>query len=210
MMRKSFILSLIGFLSISSFVYAGSYEAEIKTHRMTGAVNVVAGAKAILISSEAGISGSFTTKNLKPGHVCTMWVAIMNKPEACALKDVDHCTSKDVIKRSEAVNSDVTYGDGVIVGADGTATFRTFIPAGKLGYSWLGNSLSNPTGAEIHFAIHDHGPMIPDKVQQMMSTSREGCTDESLPKIWPAKARAGGKAGPNKCTMAQFAILKQK
>ena len=209
-MRKWLILSLIGFLSMSSFVYAGSYEAIIKTHGMTGAVNVVEGAKATLVSTEAGISGSFMTKNLKPGHVITMWVTIINKPQACAMKDVDHCTPKDFIKRSKAVNSDVTYGDGVVVAADGTATFRTFIPAGKLGYSWLGNSLSNPTGAEIHFALHDHGPMIPDKVQQMMSTPREGCTDESLPKGWPVKARAGGKAGPNKCTMAQFTIFKQK
>ena len=177
---------------------------------MTGAVNVVEGAKAMLVSTEAGIAGSFTTKNLNPGHVYTMWVAIMNKPEACEMKGVDHCTSKDVIKRSETVNSDVTYGDGVVVAADGTATFRTFIPAGALGYSWFGNGLMNPTGAQIHFALHDHGPMIPDKVQEMMSTTREGCTEESLPKIWPASARADGKAGPNKCTMAQFAIFKQQ
>ncbi len=209
-MRKILILSLTGLCFMSSFVYAGSYEAEIKTHKMTGAVNVVEGAKAMLVSTEAGIAGSFTTKNLNPGHVYTMWVAIMNKPEACEMKGVDHCTGKDIIKRSETVNSDVTYGDGVVVAADGTATFRTFIPAGALGYSWLGNGLMNPTGAEIHFSLHDHGPMIPDKVQEMISTTREGCTEESLPKIWPASARADGKAGPNKCTMAQFAIFKQQ
>ncbi len=208
-MLKSLLLSLTGLCFMSSFAYAGTYEAEIKTHRMTGAVNVVEGAKAILVSTEDGIAGSFTTKNLQPGHVYTMWVAIMNKPEACEMKGVDHCTGKDVIERSEMVNSDVTYGDGVVAAADGTATFRTFIPAGTLGYSWLGNGLMNPTGAEIHFALHDHGPVIPDKVQEMLSTTREGCTEESLPKIWPASARAGGQAGPNKCTMAQFAIFKQ-
>ena len=208
-MLKSLLLSLTGLCFMSSFAYAGTYEAEIKTHRMTGAVNVVEGAKAILVSTEDGIAGSFTTKNLQPGHVYTMWVAIMNKPEACEMKGVDHCTGKDVIERSEMVNSDVTYGDGVVEAADGTATFRTFIPAGTLGYSWLGNGLMNPTGAEIHFALHDHGPVIPDKVQEMLSTTREGCTEESLPKIWPASARAGGQAGPNKCTMAQFAIFKQ-
>lgn len=208
-MLKTLMLSLTG-LCISSFAYAGNYEAEIKTHQMTGAVNVVKGAQATLVSSEAGIAGSFATRDLTPGHVCTLWVAIMNKPEACAMEGADHCTSEDVLTRSDAVDSDVTYGDGVVVAADGTATFRTFIPAGKLDYSWLGNGLKNPTGAEIHFAIHDHGPMIADQIAEMLTTTRGGCTEDSLPKLWPASARASGKHGPNKCTMAQFAVFKQK
>jgi hypothetical protein len=209
-MLKSLVMSLMSFCLISSLAYAGSYNSEIKTHPMTGAVSVVEGSKAMLVSTEDGIAGVFTTKDLVPGHAYTMWVAIMNKPEACELKDADHCTGKDVLLHSEAVDSDVTYGDGVIAAADGTATFRTFIPAGALGYSWLGNELSNPTGAEIHFALHDHGPMIPGEALDMLSTPRGGCTEESLPKLWPASARAGGKAGPNKCTMAQFAIFKQQ
>jgi hypothetical protein len=209
-MLRTLILSLAGLCLMSTLAHAGSYESEIKTHRMTGAVNVVDGAKATLVSSENGVAGIFATKDLVPGHVYTMWVAIMNTPEACAMTDADHCTGKDVFLNSDAVNSDVTYGDGVVAATDGTATFRTFIPAGALGYSWLGNELSNPTGAEIHFALHDHGPMIPGEALDMLSTPRGGCTEESLPKLWPASARAGGMAGPNKCTMAQFAIFKQQ
>lgn len=164
----------------------------------------------MLVSSKDGIAGQFTTRNLKPGHIYTMWVAIMNKPENCELKTADHCTSADVIKRAEMVDSDVTYGDGMVAGPDGTATFRTFVSAGKLGYSWLGNALKDPTGAEIHFALHDHGPVIADDLVDMMTTARAGCTDDSLPAGWPDSARASGAAGPNKCQMAQFAILKQK
>ena len=207
-MRKGFVLLLMVVLSTSSLVYGGTYEADVKTHRSQGPVKVVEGATAQLISTEAGIAGSFTTKDLTPGHVCTLWVAIMNNPEACE-KAPENCTSQDVLKRTEAVNSDVTYGDGVVVAADGTATFRTFIPAGMIENSWLGNGLPNPTGAEIHFAIHDHGPVIPDKIQDMLSTTREGCTDESLPKLWPDTARASGKPGPNECRMVQFAIFQQ-
>lgn len=209
-MLKNLHLSLICVCFLSSQALAGSYEAVVKTHKATGAVKVVEGAKARLVSSEAGIAGSFATKDLKPGHIVTLWVAIMNKPEACEMKGVDHCTSKDVLKRADVVDSDVTYGDGVIVAEDGTATFRTFVPAGKLGYSWLGNNLNNPKAAEIHFALHDHGPLIKGEERDMLSTPRGGCTEDSLPKSWPASARAGGKPGPNKCTMAQFAIFKQK
>jgi hypothetical protein len=195
---------------LSTIALAGTYKADINTHPMTGSVHVVDGAKALLVTSEAGIAGSFTTKELTPGNVYTMWVAIMNAPEACAMKDVDHCTSGDVVGRADVVLGDVTIGDGMIVGDDGTATFRTFIPAGEVGRSWIGNGLTNPTGAEIHFALHDHGPAIEGKLSEMMTTAREGCIEESLPKGWPASARAWGETGPNQCSMAQFAILQQK
>ena len=82
-MKTTIVTSLTGLLLLSSPALAGMYNAEVKTHAMTGAVNVVDGAKATLISSDAGIAGTFTTKDLKPGHVYTLWVAIMNKPEAC-------------------------------------------------------------------------------------------------------------------------------
>jgi hypothetical protein len=206
-MLRTLFLVVTGLCFYSSISDAGTYKADIKTHQMTGAVKKVKGAEAVLVSTKDGISGSFTTKGLKPGHVYSMWVAIMNKPEACALKKAKHCTGAEVMKKSKIVKSDVTYGDGAIAGPDGTAKFRTFIPSGKLGYAWFGNGLTNPMGAEIH---HDHGPEIPGKIREMLTTSREGCTDKSLPKSWPATARAGGKAGPNKCTMAQFAVFRQK
>lgn len=209
-MRLSCLLCATVICAVPTLASAGSMEADIKTHAATGSVDVVDGAKASLVSSSDGIAGQFVTRDLKPGHVYTMWVAIMNKPENCELKSADHCTSGDVIKRAEIVDSDITYGDGVVAAPDGTATFRTFVPTGKLGYSWLGNSLSEPTGAEVHFALHDHGPAISDEIVEMMTTARGGCTDESLPGIWPESARASGFAGPNKCQMAQFAILKQQ
>ena len=196
-------------IGLSGASGAGSLEAEVKAYGMSAPDNIVEGAKAVMVSSEAGVAGIFTTNNLAPGHVYTMWVAIVNKPEACELKDVDHCTPGDVVGRADVVESDVTYGDGVVASADGTATFRTFVPAGDVGQSWIGNGLTNPTGAEIHFALHDHGPAIDGKIAAMMSTAREGCMEESLPKGWPASARAWGTAGPNQCSMAQFAILKQ-
>lgn len=209
-MKLRIFMAAATIVAMPGLVSAGSIEAEVKTHAATGSVDVVDGAKAHLVSSPEGIAGEFTTRDLKPGHVYTMWVAIMNAPENCELKEADHCTSKDVIKGTDMVNSDVTYGDGVLVGADGTATFRTFVPAGKLDYSWLGKGLDDPMGAEIHFALHDHGPAIEGDLVGMLTTARAGCTEKSLPEAWPASARASGAAGPNDCQMAQFAILKQK
>ncbi|WP_104016881.1 hypothetical protein [Roseovarius nitratireducens] len=196
-------------LGVAPGASADSTDAEIKTHKMTGAINVVAGARAKLVSSDDGISGIFDTKALKPGHAYTMWVAIINKPEACAMDEVNHCTGNDVLGATQKVEADITYGDGVVVGPDGAASFRTFIPTGDLAYSWLGTGLTNPTGAEVHFALHDHGPLIAGQESDMLSTARGGCTDDSLPPPWPDTARASGEPGPNQCQMAQFAILIQ-
>ncbi len=209
-MKHSAILFCTSLSMLAAPLWAATVEADVKTHAMTGSVEVVEGAKAMLVSSEAGIAGSLTTSQLTPGHVYTMWVAIMNNPAACELKEAEHCTSGEVINNAAMVESDVTYGDGVVAPADGIATFRTFLPAGELGYSWLGNGLTNPTGAEIHFALHDHGPVISEDLVGMMTTARGGCLEESLPKGWPDSARASGEPGPNSCTMAQFAILKQQ
>jgi len=119
----TFVLGIVlsGAAALGSVAHAGSVEAAIKTHKMTGAVKTVDGAKATLVSTDAGIAGSFETSGLNPGHVYTMWVAIMNNPEVCAMDGVDHCTGADVLGRSDEVNSEVTYGDGLVVGADGTA-----------------------------------------------------------------------------------------
>ncbi len=196
-------------LTAPSFAMAEIIETEV--HSYTAVDNaVIEGATARLVSTEEGIAGELSTKDLEPGHVYTMWVAIMNQPENCELTTADHCTSSDVIGRAEAVDSDVTYGDGMVASSDGTATFRTFVPAGDLSASWLGNALKDPTGAEIHFALHDHGPAIEDQLAAMLTTARAGCADDSLPEMWPDAARADGSAGPNACQMAQFAVFKQK
>jgi hypothetical protein len=206
-MRKLAASALIGVLLMSSSVYAGVYKHDVETHPSQGAVRTIQGATAQLITSDKGIAAVLDTKELTPGHVVTLWVAIINKPEACAQAP---CKAPDVLKNTAATHSDVTYGDGIIVGPDGTATFRTFIPAGKLSYSWFGNGLENPQGAEIHYVLNDHGPIIPEMAQSMITTSRGGCTSESLPKLWPASAKASGTPGPNKCRMVQDVIFQQE
>ncbi|SDE66185.1 hypothetical protein [Limimaricola pyoseonensis] len=197
-------------LALPGGAAAEKFDAEVMTHAATGNVAVVEGAKAQLVSTAEGIAGEFSTQGLKPGHVYTMWVAILNQPENCEMVSADHCTAGDVVGRADIVDSDVTYGDGAIAGADGSATFRTFVPAGALEGSWMGNALKDPMGAEVHFALHDHGPMIEGQLPEMLTTARAGCTDESLPAGWPDSARANGATGPNACQMAQFSIFKQK
>lgn len=84
-----------------------------------------------------------------------------------------------------------------------------FVPTGDIQSAWYGNGLTNPTGAEVHLVINDHGVVIPEMIATMLNSFRGGCTDESLPPPFPDTAKADGDPGPNACRLVQFAIISQ-
>ena len=180
--------------------------SEVKTHMSRGEVQLVEDARAQLVTSIVGATLSFDTEALQPGHAYTAWWVIINKPEAC---EGSPCTSKEVLTQTEALDADVGYATGVIADEYGTANFFAHLPLGDIPQNWFGNGFSNPR-AEIHVVINDHGPVIPGQEEEMTSTYRGGCTDESLPGIFPDTAKADGLAGPNACQLYQFAIFQQQ
>jgi hypothetical protein len=164
----------------------------------------VSNAWARLTRNDHGAAFTFKADELIPGNVYTIWFVIVNNPAACVTTP---CTAADVILNSGGVESDVVYGAGHVVGNSGQASFSGHISAGELENSWFGNGFTNPRGAEIHLTLNDHGPMIPELVSNMLHTYRGGCTDESLPEIFPETAFADGIPGPNICRLYQVAIF---
>ncbi|MFW6096997.1 MAG: hypothetical protein ACOC9Z_02925, partial [Chloroflexota bacterium] len=136
--------------------------------------------------------------------VYTVWFVVVNDPDAC---ETSPCTADDLILNSDGVDSDVTYGAGHVVGKSGRATFSGHLSAGDLPGSWFDNGFNNPRGAEIHLTLNDHGPLIPDMASDMIRSYRGGCTDDSLPPIFPDTAFADGTPGPNTCRLYQVAIF---
>jgi hypothetical protein len=62
--------------------------------------------------------------------------------------------------------------------------------------------------AEIHLVLHDHGPVVAELEQEMLSTYRAGCADTSpFPEIFPPTALADGTPGPNNCLLYQAAVF---
>lgn len=180
---------------------------QVMTHPSQGEVRTVEGAQSTLVKTEKGAMLSITTGDLTPGHVYTLWVIVINKPEVCASSP---CTGKDFLGNSAGVASDVIYGDGVIAGQDGKITLTAWIPAGAWSGSWYGNGFTNALGAEIQATINDHGPVIAGREYEMLTSYRAACTDESLPPPFPDTAKADGAAGPNKCALMQFTIFSNK
>ncbi len=206
MVASAFIM---GCLLTASCESTHVYDHQVETHPSQGDVRVIDGTAAKLVTSKKGISVVMDTKELKPGNVYTLWVAIMNKPEECA-QAPKACKPPDVLKHTAKTQSDVTYGDGIIAGADGTGTFRSFIPVGEISNSWFGNGLQNPLEAEIHLVVNEHGPVIRRLLVSMLTSYRGGCRDKSLPPPFPQTAKSDGIPGPNSCRLVQDVIFQQK
>ncbi len=183
-----------------------SFKATMKSHPSQGDVRRIDGATAALMTTAAGAFVSVSTSGLTPGNVHTVWFVAINDPAAC---ETSPCKTLDVLKRTAMTKSDVGFADGLIVGADGTAEFAGHVPVGDLRGAWFENGYQQAQTAEIHLVIQDHGPLISELAEEMTTSYRGGCTDESLPPPVPDTARADGTPGPNTCRMVQFTIFEQ-
>ena len=167
----------------------------------------IPGAKARLMTSSTGATMTLTTEELQPGHVTTAWWVIITKPMNCEAKP---CSPEDVIGRADDVGTQIVYADGVVNSPDGKASFAAYLPQGSVPRGWYGTSFDNPTTAEIHLVLNDHGPLIPELAASMLTSYRGGCRDDSLPPPFPDTAKADGLSGPNGCALIQDAIFMQE
>jgi hypothetical protein len=217
-MKKYFLglLVLVGLISIGVFAQTTTSETasetmqvtttHVESHPSQGDIRTIDGASATLVSSEDGLFVSLQTAELEEGHVYTMWVVVINNPEAC---EGSPCMPPDVIGNSDGTQSDLTLGDSIVYKAGEPMAFAAYVPAAELHQGWYGNGLTNPLGAEIHLVVNDHGEYISDIVTDMLSSYRGGCTDESLPPPFPESATSDGEEGPNACRLVQDAIFIQ-
>jgi hypothetical protein len=162
-------------------------------------------ATALLARDPNGISYQIRTTDLVPGHAYTVWLVVVNDPEKC---DPSPCAAPQIINDPD-VDAQVTFGrDGLVAKDAGTARFGKRFKAGPLLDGWFDvQGLDDPLGAEIHVVLNDHGPLINDLRHDMTTTYRGGCTDESLPEIFPPAAFADGTPGPNTCQLYQSVIF---
>jgi hypothetical protein len=178
----------------------------VRTHPSQGDVVEVDGTRADLFTTDDGITMSLETADLEVGHVYTAWWVIVNDPASC---EASPCAPADILGNSAGVSSEVTFADGILVTEDRKMEFAASLTTGELPEAWFGAGLTNPTGAEVHIVIQDHGPVIAEMVADMLNSLRAGCTDESVPAPYPDIAKADGEAGPNTCRLVQFAIFQQ-
>jgi hypothetical protein len=200
----------VGAAAIASIAGGAAAEVQrepVRWHMQSGNPHLsVVGddASAQLVRTEKGISYSLQTTGLRAGHAYTVWVVVINNPAACT---GDPCSPADILQ-TPATRSNVTYGTGHVVGGSGQAGFGGTIRTGDMPNGWLaGVGLENPLGADVHLVLNDHGPVLTDYMPEMIQTYRAGCTDASLPPIFPPSAKADGTPGPNQCRLWQVVIF---
>jgi hypothetical protein len=183
---------------------AGRQSATVMWHAQTGLSGPVgSGAAAQLIRRDGGLSFQLSTAHLRPGHAYTLWFVVINNPAACAASP---CSAPDILL-NPATQAQITYGAGHVVGDAGNGTFAGSFRVGSLP-GWLPNAaLSAPRTAQVQLVLNDHGPVLKGYLPEQIQSYRAGCTDASLPAIFPPSAKADGTPGPNACQLYQAAVF---
>jgi hypothetical protein len=135
--------------------------------------------RSVLVRTDAGLRGVFSTSGLTPGDAVTLWFIIFNNPEAC---DTSPCAVPADVFNEEA-GADFYWGDGRIVNAAGNVSLTGTLAVGQTAHSGLveigaGEAvpLTNPHGAEVVLAVHSHGPASTgDALASQLNSFTGGC-----------------------------------
>jgi hypothetical protein len=175
-----------------------------------------------LVRTPNGVNYSLSTTGLSPGHAYTLWIVIFNATEGCAhpIPGVSSCGDFDVV--NDDAQPDMMFAGGNVAGGSGHATFSGRRRVGDSSGSANGpvalpaHGLTDPWGAEIHLVVHDHGPVLPGYMPDMIQTIDGGCTDAGVPAAgvpspWndydgDPGVGAFGRRGPNSCASIQASI----
>ncbi|MEO9898634.1 MAG: hypothetical protein ABJD13_17610 [Paracoccaceae bacterium] len=102
-------------------------------------------------------------------------------------------------------DSVVSLAASGVVADDGTISLASFLPKGDVEGNFFDTTFHSPESAEFHLPIHNHGPLDPGIVDEMLTSFRAGCSDESLPEYYPQTALSDGVAGNFDCKTVQVA-----
>jgi hypothetical protein len=139
-----------------------------------GTTDEVEGASARLTKTDFELDLVINTAGLPPGHAATVWLVIYNNPEEC---------SDGVCDEDDDSLASFSFADGQVIDESGKAEFVS------------NKSTFLKDGAEIQFMIRDHGPVIPDMVDDQTSKPGGGCSNFEP------------NTGPNECEDVQMGIF---
>jgi hypothetical protein len=107
-----------------------------------------------------------------------MWFIVINNPEEC---NSTPCSVADVLFNQQA-QGDFLFGAGHVIGASGQANFGGSLKVGDVSGSGKAEiglpavGLLDPRGAEVHLALHSHGPALTGQMlQYQISSFLGGC-----------------------------------
>lgn len=162
----------------------------------------VEGTSVVLEKGPFGAAMAIKSSGLPPGDVVTVWWVAIQNPEVCA---GEVCTPVETMVDGANSDSVVTLAASGVVAKDGTISLASFLPAGDVDGNFFDTVFHSPETAEYHLPIHNHGPLDPEIAEDMLTSFRAGCSDESLPEYYPQSALSDGAQGNFDCKTVQVA-----
>lgn len=162
----------------------------------------VEGTSVVLEKGPFGVAMAVRSSGLTPGDVVTVWWVAIQNPQVCAQIP---CTPVETMSEGSEVDAVVTLAASGVVAEDGTISLASYLPKGEVEGNFFDTTFHSPETAEYHLPIHNHGPLNPDIAEDMLTSFRAGCSDESLPEYYPQSALSDGAAGSFDCKTVQVA-----
>lgn len=164
----------------------------------------IEGTSVVLEKGPFGAGMAIKSSGLTPGDVVTVWWVAIQNPEVCAGAI---CTPQETMKNGTKSDSVVTLAASGVVSGDGTISLASYLPKGEVVGNFFDTVFHSPETAEYHLPIHNHGPLDPEIAEDMLTSFRAGCSDESLPKYYPQTALSDGAKGNFDCQTVQVAAF---
>lgn len=135
-----------------------------------------------LIRTRNGITARIRTTGIPQGNVVTLWAMFFNAPEECS---ADPCVVPADMFDPDT-EADFHFLSGHVVGGGPTATFAGHLRVGTTDASGKAElpasmgavavPLTDPAGAEVIIALHDHGPAATGStLRAQLSSFLGGC-----------------------------------
>ena len=194
-MYRLLVVFVFGLLLALALVASSAAQEDMQTDTSTvhlfSDASEIEGTWSSLTRYDNGVSMTLHTSGLTPGDVVTVWWVIFNAPENCS---DGACGENDIfipddagevivgengpemnMPQIDAAQISVLGATGNLIGDSGEGHFSAWLGVGEVPGVVFGPALQNPSGAEIHLVLQDHGPMQPDLFDTQITTFHGGC-----------------------------------
>lgn len=196
--------------AVTALLFAGSAPAEAITKPMSWTPpsgktpGPIEGTSAVLEKGPFGAAMAIKSSGLTPGDVVTVWWVAIQNHQNCKTSP---CTPKEAMGSETETDSVASLAAGGVVADDGTISLASFLPKGNVEGNFFDTTFHSPETAEYHLPMHNHGPLDPNIAEEMLTSFRAGCADDSLPAYYPETALADGVKGGFNCKTVQAALF---
>jgi hypothetical protein len=158
---------------------SGNVKVDITQVRVFGQTTLVPYSGSSLSRNNDAVFATFSTSQLAPGTVVSLWWVFFNNPKACGS---DGCSVPDLFVPE--VNASLHNAGAAIVGFDGRFTISGYKAVGDISAGHILPGMPDPSpglvnakGAVIHLVVRSHGAASADPaiLAQQLTQFNGGC-----------------------------------